>query len=437
MLSRCAATDSSDHLADFSNYGVKSIDVGAPGVDIYSTWKGRSGSDVFWYDPFDSLANWSYIGDWHLDYQRYNSSPSSACVNLTFHDPPLENYLVLHTPVNISGFSRPELLFSCEGVIFWPQFLKLSVDACVDKKFGWKRIGEWGGAFLSFDTIHCDIPEEMKNSEILVRFIVQEQYIPEGMNKTLQIRIDDVRFANKTGEYTPVYRFISGTSMAAPMVSGIAGLVQSVRPNLTPGEIREILIKTVDTKEDMKGKLLSSGRVNASAAVRYALEPDTGILSLYPGWNQISVPDVLYPGSDTAAIFSHVPGGGHALYSYDPKTGYVRLNETDIIRPLEGYWIYSLSPTSVQVRFAPDQSVRRKLQEGWNLFGIRSRKPVPVHDALSGLGKNWTMVAGFNASNQWYDEPIIREGFGNASDERLLVPWQGYWILMNGPGDLR
>jgi subtilisin family serine protease len=32
-----AATDRDDHLADFSNYGVESVDVAAPGVDIYST----------------------------------------------------------------------------------------------------------------------------------------------------------------------------------------------------------------------------------------------------------------------------------------------------------------------------------------------------------------------------------------------------------------
>jgi subtilisin family serine protease len=35
-----AATDNSDSLAYFSNTGVRSVDLGAPGVDIYSTWPG-------------------------------------------------------------------------------------------------------------------------------------------------------------------------------------------------------------------------------------------------------------------------------------------------------------------------------------------------------------------------------------------------------------
>jgi len=35
-----AATDYRDNLAGWSNYGVKTVDVGAPGVNIYRTYKG-------------------------------------------------------------------------------------------------------------------------------------------------------------------------------------------------------------------------------------------------------------------------------------------------------------------------------------------------------------------------------------------------------------
>ncbi|MBK7368955.1 MAG: S8 family serine peptidase [Candidatus Eisenbacteria bacterium] len=35
-----AATDRDDQLASFSNWGATSVDVAAPGVDIYSTWPG-------------------------------------------------------------------------------------------------------------------------------------------------------------------------------------------------------------------------------------------------------------------------------------------------------------------------------------------------------------------------------------------------------------
>ena len=37
-----AATDNRDLIASFSNYGVNSVDIGAPGVDIASTYNGSS-----------------------------------------------------------------------------------------------------------------------------------------------------------------------------------------------------------------------------------------------------------------------------------------------------------------------------------------------------------------------------------------------------------
>lgn len=428
-----AATDPHDSLADFSNYGAHTVDVGSPGVDIYSTWKGQSGAEPFWYDPLTSLANWSYQGDWHLDTIHYNSSPSSAAINISFKDPVLIPYFVLNKPVNLSGHTRPVFQFGYDG-IFWPSALKMSVDACVDNEFNWKRIGYWSAGFFSFDTISCDIPEEFIGKSILVRFGIQQQYPPEGENKTIPVRIDDIRFSEKTDAYTPSYRYLDGTSMAAPGVSGVAGLVKSVQPNLSPGELRNILIKTVDPKPSLQGKTLSGGRVNASAAARYSNTTSSGEIPLEPGWNIVSVPKMLISDNNTAAIFQEVPSGGHALFTFDPAIGYIRLNQSDIIRPFNGYWIYSQSLMNVSVKFSQEPLSSRNLEKGWSLFGPGSLVQVPAKQALSGLGKTWTMVTGYNASMQQYEDPILNGGTGNYRDERMLIPSHGYWMLMNGTG---
>jgi subtilisin family serine protease len=42
------------------------------------------------------------------------------------------------------------------------------------------------------------------------------------------------------------YRFFSGTSMAAPHVSGVVALMLQGNPNLTPTQVEEILIQTAD-----------------------------------------------------------------------------------------------------------------------------------------------------------------------------------------------
>lgn len=65
----------------------------------------------------------------------------------------------------------------------------------------------------------------------------------------------------------PSYAFLNGTSMAAPHVSGIAALVKAQNPLLTPVQIKEAIIKTVDTKGSLAGKVATGGRVNAFHAL--------------------------------------------------------------------------------------------------------------------------------------------------------------------------
>ncbi|HRO67763.1 MAG TPA: S8 family serine peptidase, partial [Pseudobdellovibrionaceae bacterium] len=57
-----------------------------------------------------------------------------------------------------------------------------------------------------------------------------------------------------------------GTSMAAPYVTGVAGHIKTINPELTPAEIKSILMKTVDLKDWLRDKVVSSGVVNAERA---------------------------------------------------------------------------------------------------------------------------------------------------------------------------
>lgn len=59
----------------------------------------------------------------------------------------------------------------------------------------------------------------------------------------------------------------SGTSMATPVVSGVAALVLSVDPNLSIKELRERLLTSVDHLSSLDGKVSSGGRINAAHAV--------------------------------------------------------------------------------------------------------------------------------------------------------------------------
>ena len=64
------------------------------------------------------------------------------------------------------------------------------------------------------------------------------------------------------------YVSLSGTSMAAPFVTGAAGLVKAACPSLSAVEIKRLLMETADPAPALQGKTVSGGRLNAYKALR-------------------------------------------------------------------------------------------------------------------------------------------------------------------------
>lgn len=62
------------------------------------------------------------------------------------------------------------------------------------------------------------------------------------------------------------YGYMTGTSMATAMVSGVAALILSVKPNLKPFQVKKLLTQTADRFPQLDAKV-RSGRVNACKAV--------------------------------------------------------------------------------------------------------------------------------------------------------------------------
>jgi thermitase len=63
------------------------------------------------------------------------------------------------------------------------------------------------------------------------------------------------------------FREASGTSMATPVVAGVAALVLAKNPQMPVDELRKRLFDSVDKLPALKGKVLSGGRINAAKAV--------------------------------------------------------------------------------------------------------------------------------------------------------------------------
>ncbi len=94
------------------------------------------------------------------------------------------------------------------------------------------------------------------------------------------------------------YASWTGTSMAAPYVTGVAALLKSINPNLTPAQIKFAILNNVDPISSMANKCVSGGRLNAYKAALSVLPtftPSQTISSVCPieiggyQWCKISV----------------------------------------------------------------------------------------------------------------------------------------------------
>jgi len=63
------------------------------------------------------------------------------------------------------------------------------------------------------------------------------------------------------------YGYGQGTSMAAPVVTGVAALLFAHEPNLSAAEARRRIVRTADPQPSLAGRLSSGGRVNAYNAL--------------------------------------------------------------------------------------------------------------------------------------------------------------------------
>ena len=272
-----ASTAPDDSISGFSNYGATSVDVGAPGTDIYSTLPREAGmGSIRFSDDFSTATGWAvYDGtgsgssEWYLTSSVYTSPPSSVAIGPYGND--WDQWLYTTDSISLVGLTDPLLQYQ------WWVDTEYGYDyACVgvsEDDVNYYFIGLSGntGAFVeeTFDLTDFG-PEHRdysgKNIWIAFRLVTDSSGTGNGMC------VADVQVGQQ-GPLQSVYGYKSGTSMATPMVSGVAGLLLARNTSYSAADLKAAIMDTADPISALSGKCISGGRVNASAALGPVPEP--------------------------------------------------------------------------------------------------------------------------------------------------------------------
>ncbi|PKN01541.1 MAG: hypothetical protein CVU77_04435 [Elusimicrobia bacterium HGW-Elusimicrobia-1] len=265
-----AATDQNDALASFSNYGATSVDVAAPGVNIYSTIPTYSyGAPTTLYSKnFDSDTVGQVPSGWvrggtNSSWAITNSVSASAPNSLT--DSPGGNYVnntnswvCYNSTFTYVKNSRYMLNFKVRYELengYDALSLMYSVDKTSWSWFGYLT-GSSGGSFAFIGSTITSLVE-------------RGNYFGFGLYSDYSgtfdgVYIDDFNITREpmsVASYDYVYN--DGTSMAAPHVAGIAGLLLAKKSDLSVEQLKALILNGVDTKASLSGKVVTGGRVNA------------------------------------------------------------------------------------------------------------------------------------------------------------------------------
>lgn len=250
-----AATDQADQLADFSNWGLNSVDLGAPGTQILSVAPYRYVvKDDFETDDFAS--KWVASGT-DGGFARTNEPPlTSFGISDSPGATPVAGSTRASTSVPVTlapGYENCTIEIARSSAGESP-FLEVLLD-------GENEFGFGAGPGRTSHNLGADLGE---GGEVAVRVSYTAGPNPSPSSGVWVEEID-LHCIAKPGE-AEGYRFAEGTSMAAPQVTGAAALLFSLKPSASVTEVRTGLLGSVDPVPSLAGKTTSGGRLDAGAA---------------------------------------------------------------------------------------------------------------------------------------------------------------------------
>ena len=270
-----AALDQSYALASFSNYGKTSVDVGAPGTNVLSTW---AGSNTTINDNFNTgnVLNWTTSGGgW-----AYGQRPVSGSIFDFLLDPgtfPSGSYSSsadnrVYKSFNLSGNDAAVLSFFTQFAIQTGDSFNVNYNNTGGDPFAGGvhltgRSGTSGGVIVpfSFDLSPCI------SATCSVGFQLVSNSTLNGQGAGILL------FSIKTLALNTVsYNTINGTSMATPEVAGLATMLRAYNPQYTYTDTVNAIKKGGRAAASLANKTTTGKAIDVMKSLAY-INPPTGL----------------------------------------------------------------------------------------------------------------------------------------------------------------
>ena len=266
-----AASDQMDRLTRFSNFGTQSVDIAAPGIRIYSLSNSRQ---VIWQSDFDDyvMSDWTtggYPDSWTIVDPPYANNSPALAINAGGDYANLSDMWARSAAIDLSRASASTLDFKMVGVSQSNAdklLIEISNDAvtwstCPLQAGGAAVESGISGTVPYWMPVKADLGSLDGKSQAYIRL----RFVSDAAGTENGFYIDNLSLTAAASD--EAYCFMQGTSMAAGFVSGLAALVLSQEPELSPAQIKSIIQSSVDLNRALDDRVLSGGRVNAFNAL--------------------------------------------------------------------------------------------------------------------------------------------------------------------------
>jgi predicted outer membrane repeat protein len=227
------------------------------------------------------------------------------------------------------------------------------------------------------------------------------------------------------------YGYMSGSSMAAPFVTGSIALVYSQFPEMSYLEVKQQLLATVDYKETFIGKNLTAGRLNTFNAL--SKQTYQNQLAITPGYlefettlsGETSEPQIIY--------FENISNNEITISNILAPDGFLFLIRDDYTNSAPSIIVKQGEYDSLEIVFAPAQASMH--QQFLGITYQATALPVFYQNVqLAGRGVSGTMVLGGEVSGNWLKSqaPYYIKGDINIASNKSLIIEPGVHIEFLG-----